>query len=320
MDAVIDAPRPNVAVVPARMQVSELTAGHRELLDWVVLNHDKVILFLGCSPIPNSRRDPLDFQSREWMIRELYPNVIIVPIMDTFSDELWSKELDERIKVLLGPGQTAALYGSRDGFMDHYTGKFPVVELVAGQSISGTEHRTEIGRTIRGSADWRAGVIWASQQRFPVSFCTVDVAIFNDDYSHIVLGKKPNEKDWRLPGGFTDPDGTDHENDARREAMEETTLAVERLFYIGSYPIDDWRYRNGPDKIKSLLYGGVGKGDLVAGDDLEVAEWIDLNSLGPAPKIFPTFVMNGHKELVMAAWFFARNMREQLPNREKVSA
>lgn len=289
----------DVGVVVARFQVSEPHDGHIELLDTVCANHAKTVLLLGCSPIPNSETDPLDFQAREWMIRECYPHLLILPLYDVPDDAQWSARVDNLVRGVLGPNQTAVLYGSRDSFLPYYVGGYPTIELVATSDFSGTEHRTEIGRAIRSSADWRAGVIWASQQHFPTCYSTVDVAVFNQDFDHVLMGKKPGETQWRFPGGFSDPLSASFEDDARREVKEETDMDTTTLTYLGSFIIDDWRYRKGPNCIKTLLFTGVGTGTPQAGDDLAEVGWVSIHDLEPTAQ---GTIMRGHLKLATKVW------------------
>lgn len=276
---------PDVGVIIGRFQVHQLHSGHRELIDKVVAKHRKVIILLGVSPIPCSPQNPLDFEARKKMIEKDYPSATILYVNDHPSDEYWSKTVDATIRTILGPMQDAAIYGSRDSFIVHYSGRFPVVELVATPgSITGTMERTEIGQYAGDSPEWRAGAIWASQQCYPTVYPVVDIAIFRKNGQELLLGRKPGETQWRLPGGFADPTTEGgFDQDALREAKEETGLDVHGLTYVCSAPIDDWRYRSGLHKIKTcLFYGFVSDNDVaVAADDLAEIAWFDRGFLPP---------------------------------------
>ena len=54
----------DVGVIVGRFQVNELHAAHRELIDTVIGNHKKVLIFLGLSPVRVTRHNPLDFTSK----------------------------------------------------------------------------------------------------------------------------------------------------------------------------------------------------------------------------------------------------------------
>ena len=272
----------DVGVAIGRWQVDALHPGHLELLQTIIDRHDKVIVGVGISPIPNSRSNPLDFESRMQMIHADFPNLIVLPIMDMADDVKWSKQVDSLIHSMVGPNQTAVLYGSRDSFMGNYFGKLPTLELKPTLIESGTKRRAVVARAARGSADWRAGAIWASQQRFPIVNTAVDIAITNKDRTKILMGKRDHEPAYRLPGGFSDPeqDGS-FKDSAIREAMEETCLKVRDLEYVDDAKINDWRYRSGPDAVFSILYTGWVEDEnaAVAADDLDHVKWFDITDI-----------------------------------------
>lgn len=300
-------PTADCGVIVGRFQVAELHQGHRDLIDTVVEKHRKVIIVLGRSPLPNSWSNPLDIQSRMQMVQEAYPEVVVTHINDIHNNERWSQNLDALIGDILSPTQSALLYGSRDSFIPHYSGQYPTFELDATRDQwSGTADRLEIGRVTHGNPMWRSGVIWASRNRFPTCYTTVDVAIFDHGYENILLGKKPFEEAWRLPGGFSDPCSDSFEEDAKREAMEETGLELVEMKYLHSTQIDDWRYTKEPDCVKTMLFAGVGKGEAVAGDDLEVVQWFPVSVLDPQ---YNTTVMRAHQKLTAKAYAYASQVR-----------
>jgi bifunctional NMN adenylyltransferase/nudix hydrolase len=277
----------SVGVIIARFQVHELTSAHIDLVQTVAENHPKVIIFLGLSPCMVTQNNPLDFESRKQMLLEKFPNINVLYIKDQASDELWSKELDEKIGDLVGPNQTALLYGSRDSFIKYYTGKYATQELVQEVFVSGTELRRQIGKSVKRSADFRAGVIWASANRYDTCYPTVDVAIFNENYTKILLGRKSRESQYRFIGGFADPQSESYEADAKREVMEETGLEITNLKYIGSTIIQDFRYKNERDQIKTLFFicHSVLDRPQVSDDICEV-RYFEINELKESDIIF----------------------------------
>lgn len=275
----------DVGVIVGRFQVHELHQAHLDLINYVCERHEKVVIFLGLSPLMVSTNNPLDFEARKQMILAHFPDVNVLYIKDVADDEVWSKRLDAMIEDLITPAQSVVLYGGRDSFIDHYKGRFPTQELTQAVFMSGTAERRAIARSrARGSSEFRSGVIWASQSRFPTVYTTVDVAIFNEDRSKILLGRKPNEKLLRLIGGFADPRSSSFEHDARREVAEEAGIEVGGLEYIGSVNVDDWRYRNEPDCIRTMLFTGKYlHGRPTPGDDIEEVRWVPFGG----PRHFP---------------------------------
>lgn len=274
----------DVGVIVGRFQVHELHDGHKELIDHVCSQHSKVIMFLGLSHVPVSINNPLDFESRRQMIQSEYPDINVLYIKDMPSDKAWSNRLDDMIADVVAPGQSVVLYGARDSFIEHYEGRFDTRELVSDSETyySGTEVRRTIARSsARSSADFRAGVIFASANRHPIAYCTVDVAI-TDDCNRILLVRKHNERLFRFPGGFSEPTTPSLEADARREAYEETGVSITDPQYVGSLVVDDWRYRNERDKIKTTLWKARFQSGRPAPQDTgEIAEvrWFNLEEL-----------------------------------------
>lgn len=242
----------DVGVVIGRFQVNKLHAGHIELLDWVFSQHKKVILFLGISPSKISRNNPLDFEARCHMIKESYPKFIIIPIVDKRDDKTWSLALDLSINNMISPGQSVVLYGSRDSFIKHYTGGYKTQELIGDNQIwSGSQVRDSLRKEVINDENFRAGVIWATQNQYPRVLPTVDVACFND--GEILLVNKPDEELYRFPGGFVDILDENYAAAALRELKEETCVCGSDPIYVTDCKIRDWRYSN-VDIIHTTLF------------------------------------------------------------------
>jgi bifunctional NMN adenylyltransferase/nudix hydrolase len=307
----------DVGVIVGRFQVSELHSAHRALIDHVASQHDKVVIVLGLSPLFVTRENPLDFQARQQMLAEAYPEITVAYIKDVDSDRLWSKRLDEIIADVVHPGQSAVLYGGRDSFVEHYSGKLPVRELEQTEWVSGSEIRRGVARAkTRASGDFRAGVVWAAYARYPTAYPTVDVAILRYRTKdapdggrrlservtiEVLLVRKPAEPLFRFVGGFAEPHSECFEDDARREVREETGVEIADLKYIGSARIDDWRYRPENDQIKTLFFRATHVFGSPNPQDDEIAEarWF------PLAGVRRTDVMPAHRGLL-------RMLRRQL--------
>lgn len=301
----------DVGVLIARFQVHELTEAHRNLLDHVTGRHDKALLFLGVSPLWVTRRNALDFESRKQMVLADYPRLNVGYIEDRPSDAHWSNKLDQEIAKLVTPSQSVVLYGGRDGFIEHYGGRHPTIEMDRDSYHSGTVIRKQIGsRSTKATPDFRAGVIWSTYARFPVCYPTVDIAVFNDDHSKLLLARKPFENHLRFIGGFAEPDSPSFEADARREVAEEAHIEITDPVYIGSYHVDDWRYRGEVDQIKTLLFAAKHQfGQPTPDDDVEELRWVPIT-------VPETSLVETHRPLLVMARAWAD--RQPLP--EKLNA
>lgn len=282
----------NCGVIIGRFQVHKLHEGHHKILNLVGERNDHVIVFLGCiAKGITTKHDPLDFETRKVMLESAYPEYTILPLYDQKHNTLWSDILDKTLDSTVTQ-EEVTLYGSRDSFIPFYTGKYktqflPEVEV---PNCSGTLVRTNISKQIMKTADFRAGVIYGMMNGYTRVNPTVDIAIAryvdwtadNPSCLEILMGRKPGETTLRFIGGFAETTGN-YEEDAIREAKEETGLDVSRLEYMGSAVIDDWRLRSTPEAIKTVFYlgwGTVGQ-EAKASDDIASVEWIGYDLITP---------------------------------------
>jgi len=280
-------------VIIGRFQVDTLHEGHKALLDSVADSVGRLIIFVGLSPNKCTKNNPLDFMSVRSMLQEHYPDAVIQYIKDTQSNKQWSEVLDSQIEALIGPRQNVMLFGSRDSFIPYYSGKYPVEELVQQSFASGSQIRRDLAARSRNSRDWRAGVIWAMQNQWDGPEVCIDSALFNDDFTRILLGRKKDETLFRLIGGFVENKET-FETAVARESMEEANVVVKNTKYVGSFFIDDWRKRGEVDKITTALYYSTFEGKPTPGDDIYELRWFDFE-YG-----IEEFVVLNHKEMIIA--------------------
>ncbi|MBK8968333.1 MAG: NUDIX domain-containing protein [Lewinellaceae bacterium] len=260
-----------------RFQVFELNQVHEQLIGTIQKKHRQVLIFLGSNPAP-SDRNPLDWQFRVQLFYEKYGEKIAVYEMpDLPDDRIWSQELDRRI-MELRPEMPVTLYGSQEEFVDCYSGRFTAEALDADIDDFPEEEFPE--ETI-SPRDFRAGVLYASFNRYPTVYPTVDIAVFRSDYQELLLARKENETKLRLPGGFTDPSDESYEMAALRELFEECgEIEVDQLSYLGSCRIDDWRYRGSLDSIITHLYAcRLVDGEPNPNDDIAELRWMDVSKL-----------------------------------------
>jgi len=305
-----------VGVVIGRWQVETLHEGHRFLINEAFRHHKKVIIFIGCAPIQGTKHNPLDYPTRERLLRSEYPDATILPLYDHLSNEEWSKQLDSQIRGIYPNVTNAKLYGGRSSFQEHYCGTFEPVNINSDiEYKSGTKQREDIGKVVRGSADFRAGIVYSTQNSWPYVKMCVDIAYVKTlgeiDGSGgsignkvlgklrdplILLGRKETENKWRVPGGMVEK-GESLEFAACKELGEETDMFVEmsKLKYIGSYPVGDWRFKNAGEigLLTALFLVEHQFGAPVAKDDLVEVKWCPLSKAERE-------VTKGHKVLIAA--------------------
>lgn len=289
----------DVGVIVGRFQVPELHESHRSLIEYVLDRHDSVIIVLG-SPrdVLLSIKNPLSFEARLQMIKYGYRTPIVVGLEDCPTNQLWSSNLDRIIeKHVLG--NSVCIYGGRDSFIPFYTGRYDTIELDYDKDISGTKVRKVASLQTRDSVDWRAGVIYGISNRYPIVYPTVDICLTKSDDS-LFLVKKP--QGWSLPGGFVDPGDTSYLAAAQRELREELGGGIETgsWEYVGSFRVDDWRYRGEVDGIMTTIFKcHYLWGNIKLSDDLEgleymwaTREWImESNDINESHKQFVDLVL-----------------------------
>lgn len=293
-----ETPEGHVGVIVGRFQVPALHEGHNELIRSVAARHQKVIVMLGTKPgVLVTRRNPLDFATRKAMIQGQWPEVVVLPLPDQPTDEGWSRDLDRRLGEVTDPA-TCVLYGSRDGFVPAYSGRWPVVELAAAQHISGSEIRASINHDVRESEDFRRGVIYAAHNRHPVSYQTTDAVVIDRDKDRVLVGRKATDPpgQWRFFGGFVDPRRDETlEGAASRELGEETSMIGVHVppLFLGSVRVDDWRYRTEEDKILTAFFAYTyAHGSAVPSDDMDEVTWLTFDQL------VERFFVKGHRPLL----------------------
>jgi len=274
----------DIGVIVGRFQVATLSEGHRRLIEYVSSECHRTLIILGESANRVTKHDPLTVEMRSQTIHKEFPESLILSLPDCKTDEEWCKNLDSLISANIPPQASIKLYGSRYSFLDCYNGKFST-ELVQESmgSISGTSHRMTIACKPKNSEDFRKGVIWATQNQYDKVQMMVDVApiIQIEETPHIVLiNKKSDGNLLRFIGGHIEPHPRDYQTphaleiQAIREMTEESNLNCwsgwisERITYLGSFFIDDWRYQH-EDSVISAFFVIDAEGVPRAGDDAD---------------------------------------------------
>jgi bifunctional NMN adenylyltransferase/nudix hydrolase len=264
-------------IIIGRFQVFQLDTTHQQLIARVTDRHRKTLVFLGSNPAPTDR-NPLHFVHREMMFEETYGDEIGVhEIPDLPDDRIWSQELDRRI-LELRPEGPVTLYGTTEELINRYSGRYPTEALEIDEDALADEI---IWEGVVNQRDFRVGILFATLNRYPTVYPTVDIAVFRNDQRELLLARKENETRFRFPGGFADPSDDSYEMAAIRELMEECgDVDVEEMVYLGSCRIDDWRYRNSADSVITHFYAcNMVGGEPVANDDIAEIRWFDVDRL-----------------------------------------
>ena len=269
-----------IGVIIARFQSPYLHEGHKALVDSVRTTHNKTVVVLGVSPVRGSRKNPLDYHTRETMIKKIFSDVMVLPLSDHPEDAKWSQNLDELLANAF-PGSMFTLYGSRDSFISCYSGQFELVELPKTGFHSATLIRDQISDKVLDSDEFRTGVIYAYSNMYVKVWATVDVAMFRKNKSEMLLGKKTIDNKWRLLGGFSDVTDESYEETARRELTEECGLVeITEMKYEKSFRVQDWRYKSEEDKIITCLFStDFINGDPKGQDDIAEVKWFPLTEV-----------------------------------------
>lgn len=277
-----------VGVIVARFQTSRLTPAHISLITHALSKNDRVVIILGESRSRLSIKNPLSAPQREKMINDTFlvdfGKIYVTSISDSKSDKVWSDRLDLIIGGYAKSSDKVTIYSGRNGFSEYYTGVHKVENVSLGiDHISATDHRSKIYSSDKSTEDFREGIIFASNYRYPVSFQTVDIAIMDDKHHQVLLARKAEEKNMRFIGGFVDVSDKSLEDAARREVSEETGTKLSQTAnykYLGSYRIDDWRYRGDKDGVMTAFFVCIPLFETsYASDDIAELKWVKYADL-----------------------------------------
>jgi bifunctional NMN adenylyltransferase/nudix hydrolase len=220
------------------------------------------------------------------MIEGLYPDgrlTIVGSDSLPSSYEERSRKIDTLIRQSF-PDHDAIIYGSRDSFVHTYQGIFSKHEVPTVYSGSATEVRKAI--PVINSFDFRAGVIYATMNRKPLSHPAVDVVIVDSDLQRVLLvGKRDEEGKLRFPGVFFDPELDQSYEDAglRCCSKEIPTVRISQPLIIKSHKVDDWRYRKTRQGVITLLMKAYYRGgEPSPGKGVDTVAWVNCHDVRDA--------------------------------------
>ena len=239
-----------LSVIIGRFQTPCFHQGHLELINAAQNLSENVLVLIGCTSAVGTDKNPLNFETR----KRLFENKMlceIKPLYDMFSDHDWSNQIDKIIDDL--GFKEATIFGGKDNSIEgYYHGKHKVKIINDVGVHSATALRKAVGMSNpRPSEDFRAGIIYAAENRYPIVYSTVDVIVKNDN--KYLVGKKGDK--YCFVGGFVDPSDNTLQAAAIRELKEETGITdFGDIDYCGSIKIDVVRYKGTKDSIMTHCF------------------------------------------------------------------
>lgn len=266
-----------LSVVIGRFQTPYLHEGHKELLKQAADHSDNLLVLIGCTSAVGTDKNPMDFETRKQLIKY---NCETKPLYDMLSDKDWSEQID---KIIADLGfKEATIFGGKDNSIEgYYSGKHKVKIINDIGVHSATALRKAIGMSNpRDSEDFRAGIIYATEKRYPIVYSTVDVIVKNNN--KYLVGKKGDK--YCFVGGFVDSSDNSIQEAALRELEEETGITnFGDIDYCGSIKIDDPRYNGTKDSIitNCFLVRGArnGLGDTIKDKEFKHFVWATKEEL-----------------------------------------
>ena len=255
---------------------------------------ENVLILVGLAQIQATKKNPMDFETRKYMLQEAYPTVTIGYLKDVREHKEWSDNLDEQIGRFARKAKTEitaiTVYGGEHTVKTQYTNNHPILDLPS-QSYINEKHMLDVPSDIKKTLEYRLAVCSTANKPYAKVYPTVDIAVFNNE-SELLMARKPEETLFRFIGGFVDPNET-WKQAAIREVGEEACIEIDNLEYVDSFVIPDHRYRNEDDSITSTLFTA----DLKSGipypqDDIAELKWGNLETID-----FDTIVPE-HRELL----------------------
>lgn len=221
---------------------------------------DKLEVIIITHPVPYIDIDPVPFEEKCNIIRSLLAtsNVKFIKIIKNNFDFVTK----ERIFNVLS---NSKVYASLDCMYDN---TFSIVPY--------------LNRVYNNDSLYIKGIKDTVNDKYPTNYPVVDILLFTNNDTKVILGKKIGETStYRFIGGFFDKEDINFENAAIREVYEETNLKIKNPIYIGSSIINDWRYKDSKDSIVSSFF--IARVDdistLKASDDIEELKIIQYSEL-----------------------------------------
>jgi len=240
-----------VSVIIGRFQIHKLHKGHLALIEEAKKISGFVLILIGVTSATGTDLNPISFEVRKRLFGDLPLNTSdILPLNDMISDTDWSNNVDNIIDKM--GYEEATILGGRGNSLGCYSGKHKLHIIEAIGAYSSTSTRKEIAKEIIDCPNFRAGIIHHVENRHPIVYSTVDVALYNNK-GELLMGKKGDK--FMFIGGFVDPNDCRLIDAANRELKEETGI-ITRIKYYDSMKVSDPRYTNTKDSIMTHLFIG----------------------------------------------------------------
>lgn len=263
----------DIGVIIGHFQVLRLTSEQENFYKLVRHRHQEAWVVLVDDPVKGSTRHPFSVEVRQSMIKEVFSDAVVLSLKESPEPADWSQRLE---KLLQDKDSQAEfiLYGTPSVLGNRYTGNWKTEEIDDDLDSDNPEAAEGFNPEVVTGEAFRKGIIYAFRQLYPQVYPTVDIAIYRESDSKWLLVRKGYNKEWRFPGGFSDPDDKSFEKAAARELKEETGVTTGNLTYEMSLRVNDWRYRDEKDKIITTLFSGKWlEGEAKASDDIAEVRW-----------------------------------------------
>ena len=289
-----------LSVVIGRFQTPYIHEGHKQIIKKAKEGGDLAI-FVGCTAAIGTDKNPLSFEVRKKMLTDFVKKDNIKALHDMPSDEYWSNQIDDLIDKM--GYKEATIFGGRDNSIEGcYSGKHKVNIISNYGDYSSTEIREDCKELPNlMSREFRSGIIYHTQNRYPIVYSTVDIILWRkllSDYQ-VLMGKKGDK--FALVGGFVDNSDKNLEEAAYRELFEETGICKENLtciekslIYSYSTKVDDDRYKNTKDSIMTHVFESC-YDELPTMSEIQDKEFSQFRFIG---KRDINLVQDSHKSIV----------------------
>jgi hypothetical protein len=245
--------------------------------------HETVLIIVG-TRYNSTTHDPLPFPVIKMMLEERYQGVVVVE--EKTSRASYAKRSEDLTGLIaqVCRNRDAVIYGARDSIVHTYQGPFKVVEVpTLPQQLSATKMREHTPYV--NSVDFRKGYMRAANDRPPIPYPAVDVAVLDQSTCKVLLiGLADERPKLRFPGVFFDMKMGDRSyEDAAIRCVEKELpgISAHSPVAITSVIVPDRRYRQTKDGvITQVIRLTYEKGIACVKNDIIATRWVDWQKVG----------------------------------------